>query len=42
MIRYALCFKCRDEYAEIDENGCCKVCDSQILKPLKKPKKKKK
>ena len=42
MIRETLCVKCRDDYAEVDENGRCKVCGSQLLKPLKKPKKKKK
>lgn len=40
-MREALCVQCRDDYAEIDEKGRCKVCGSQILKPLKKAKKKK-
>ena len=30
MIREALCVKCRDDYAEVDENGCCKRCGSKI------------
>jgi len=42
MIREALCVKCRDDYAEIDEQGHCKRCGSKVLEPLKKPKKKKK
>lgn len=30
MIREAFCGECRDEYAEVDEKGRCKVCGSKI------------
>lgn len=40
MIREAFCGKCRDEYAEVDAAGRCKVCGSKILETEKEFKKK--
>lgn len=41
MIREAYCLNCK-MFVGIDDAGRCVECGSQILEPLKKPKKKKK